>query len=531
MKSNFRVLIADPIHEVGRGLLAAKNWMRIEIATGLDENELVERIVGVHALIVRSKTKATRRVIEAASELRAIGRAGIGVDNIDVPAATEQGIVVFNTPDANATTTAELTIAHLLSLSRHLPQADRSVRRNEWLPARFVGAEVSRKKIGLIGFGAIGRQVAERCLGLKMHVLAHDPYVTDDVMRQAGVEAADLDFLLQQSDYVTLHCPMTDATRNLIDRKRISMMKPGARFINCARGGLVDEHALCEALKEGRLAGAALDVHDNEPPNGSPLLRLENVVLTPHIGASTEEAQRAVSVCIAEDMITFLETGVCDTAVNLPRISMEQLGLSRPYQKLSRALGRLIGAITDEPITDFVVRVFGRAARLDTRPITAEALVGLLGTRLGGRVNRVNANHMAHLQGIAIRESRSEDTRDFLSLVEISAEMRGRRSISVAGTLLGGLSPRLVRIDDYEVETMPSGHFLFTRHDNRPGVVGKLGGILGREDININRMQVGIANGNPMAIALIGLSAPLPPMALAEIRALPPIRQAVEIEL
>ena len=530
MKATHSILVADPIHEEGKQLLAGKNSIRIEVATGLDEEALVERIPGFHALIVRSKTKATRRVIEAGDELKVIGRAGIGIDNIDVAAATERGIVVFNTPDANATTTAELTIAHLLSLSRHLPQADRSVRQNEWLPARFIGTELSRKTIGIIGFGTIGRQVADRCIGLKMHVLAYDPFVTDDVMQQEGVEPVDLDVLLQIADYVTLHCPITDNTRNLIDARRIPLMKPGARLINCARGELVDEAALYTALKDGRLAGAALDVYVNEPPKDSPLLTLDNVVLTPHLGASTEEAQRAVSVRIAEDLIKFLETGAAETAVNLPRISTEQFGRSRPYQELAHALGRLIGAITEEPITELVVRLFGRVAQLDTRPITTEALVGLLGKRLAGRVNRVNAAHLAHLQGIAIRESKSEDARDFLSLVEVNAIMGGK-STSVAGTLLGGSHPRLVRIDNYDVEAVPKGNFLFTRHDDRPGVVGALGGILGRENINIDRMQVGVANGSPTAIALIGISASLSPAALAEVRALPPIRQAVEFEL
>lgn len=530
MKATYRILVADPIHEEGKQLLADRSSISIEVATGLDEEGLIERIHGCHGLIVRSKTKATRRVIEAGHDLKVIGRAGIGVDNIDVAAATERGIVVFNTPDANATTTAELTIAHLLSLSRHLPQADRSVRQNEWLPTRFIGTELSRKTIGIVGFGTIGRQVAERCLGLKMRVLAYDPYVSEDVMKQAGVEPNDLDALLQGADYVTLHCPVMDNTRNLIDDRRISMMKPGARLINCARGGLVDEDALYVALKDGRLAGAALDVYAQEPPKGSPLLTLDNVVLTPHLGASTEEAQRAVSVQIAEDLIKFLETGAAETAVNLPRISTEQFALSGPYQELAHALGRLISAITEEPITELVVRLFGRVAQLDSRPITTEALVGLLEKRLAGRVNRVNAAHLAHLQGIAIRESRSEDARDYLSLVEISATM-GDKSTSVAGTLLGGSHPRLVRIDNYDVEAVPKGHFLFTRHDDRPGVIGALGSILGRENINIDRMQVGVANGSQTAIALVGISAPLSPAALAEVRALPPIRKAVEIEL
>jgi len=530
MTAKLGILIADPIHDDGVRVLAGHDALRCDIVKDLTEAELIERIAGYHALIVRSKTKVTRAVINAGSDLKAIGRAGIGIDNIDVAAATEQGIVVFNTPDANATTTAELTIAHLLSLSRHLPQADRSTRQGEWRPTSFVGTEIAGKTIGIVGFGTIGRLVAERCRALKMNVLVYDPFVTAESMAQAGVEASDLDSLLARSDYVTLHCPLSEKTRNLIDGARLAHMKRGARLINCARGGLVDEQALHQALTEGRLAGAALDVYDTEPPGGSALLALDNVVLTPHLGASTQEAQQAVSVRIAEDLANFLETGAAQSAVNLPFIASEQFGLSRPYQALAHSLGKLVGAIAEGPIDEVVVRLFGRVAELDPRPITAEALVGLLSKRLTGRVNRVNAAHLAHRQGIAIRESRSEDMRDYLSLVEIEVSA-GDATITVAGTLLGGFHPRLVRIDGHDVEAVLEGSLLFTRHEDRPGVVGALGGILGRENINITRMQVGVVEGSPLAIALIGISAPLPPAALAEIKSLPAIKQAIEVEL
>jgi D-3-phosphoglycerate dehydrogenase len=321
MTETFRVLIADPIHEDGRALLEDNAALAVDVETGLDAAALIERISRYDALIVRSKTRVTAPVIAGGTALKVIGRAGIGVDNIDVGAATERGIVVFNTPDANATTTAELTIAHLMSLSRHLPQADRSVRSGQWTPTRYVGAEVAGKAIGVIGFGTIGRLVAVRCAGLKMRVLAYDPFVAPEIMAQSAAEPADLDALLAQSDYVTLHCPLIDKTRNLIDAGRIARMKTGARIINCARGGLVDEAALAEALMSGHLAGAALDVFEKEPPpKDSPLFALDNVVLTPHLGASTEEAQQAVSVRIAEDIARFLTTGAAETAVNLPRI-------------------------------------------------------------------------------------------------------------------------------------------------------------------------------------------------------------------
>ncbi|HYD16198.1 MAG TPA: phosphoglycerate dehydrogenase [Hyphomicrobium sp.] len=533
MSDKCRVLIADPIHEDGRKLLETNSALAVDVETGLDQAGLVERIPRYDALIVRSKTRVTAPIIAAATALKVIGRAGIGVDNIDVAAATERGIVVFNTPDANATTTAELTVAHLLSLSRHLPQADRSVRSGAWQPARYVGAELAGKTIGIIGFGTIGRLVAVRCAGLKMRVVAYDPFVAQEIMAQSAAEPIDLDALLAEADYVTLHCPLIDKTRNLIDASRIARMKPGARLINCARGGLVDEAALVSALKGGHLAGAALDVFAEEPPKGSPLLELDSVVLTPHLGASTEEAQQAVSVRIAEDIAHFLTTGAAETAVNLPRISIEQYGRTRPYQELAHALGRLVGALSDGPISSLVVRMFGAVAELDARPITAEALVGLLDRRLAGRVNRVNAPHLARAQGIEVRESRSEHARDYLSLIEISA-VTERATMTVAGTLLGGRLPRLVKIDAYDVETVPKGHFLFTRHFDQPGVVGALGGLLARESINISRMHVGVdGNGTSggKAIALISISKPLPKDILAEVQALPAVAQAITFEL
>jgi D-3-phosphoglycerate dehydrogenase / 2-oxoglutarate reductase len=328
-----------------------------------------------------------------------------------------------------------------------------------------------------------------------------------------------------------LHCPLTEATRNMIDAERLAQMKPGAGLINCARGGLIDEGALCEALQSGHLGGAALDVYAHEPPKGSPLLKLDTVVLTPHLGASTKEAQQAVSVKIAEDVAAFLTTGEASGAVNLPHLSTEQLGRTRPYRHLAHALGRFIAAITPEPITELEIGLFGRAAELDPRPIISQALVGLLDKRLAIPVNQVNAAQLAQRQGIAVREARSEVAHDYLALIEVRAITTSRATTNVAGTLLGERLPRLVRVDDYEVEAVPEGHMLFTRHDDRPGVVGALGSILGRENVNISRMQVGIADGKDEAIALIGISASLSEKTLAEIETLPAIRQVVQMEL
>ena len=525
------ILIADPIHEQAKSLLASRPGFYVAVVTDLSEAQLIECIGDYDGIIVRSKTRITASVVSAGRRLKVIGRAGIGVDNIDVAAATERGIVVLNTPDANATTTAELTLAHLLSLSRHLPQADRSVRAGEWHPTKFVGTELLDKCIGVIGFGTVGRIFARRCLALKMQVIAYDPFVTPEILKEMGVEPVTLDALLARADYVSLHCPLTEATRNMIDTRRLAQMKPGTRLINCARGGLIDEAALSQALQSGHLAGAALDVYAHEPPKGSPLLELHTVVLTPHLGASTKEAQQAVSVKIVEDVAAFLTTGEASGAVNLPRLSTEQLGRTRPYRHLAHALGRFMAAITREPITELEIGLFGRAAELDPRPITSQALVGLLDKRLEVPVNQVNAARLAQRQGITVRETRSEVTHDYIALVEMRATTTSRATTRLAGTLLGECLPRLVRVDDYEVEAVPEGHMLFTRHDDRPGVVGALGSILGRDNINISRMQVGIADSKDEAIALIGISTSLSERTLAEIKALPAIRQVVQMEL
>lgn len=363
-----------------------------------------------------------------------------------------------------------------------------------------------------------------------MKVFAFDPFVTAEIMQQFCAEPLYLDELLARSDYITLHCPLTEKTRNLIDKARIGTMKSGVRIINCARGGLIDETALFEGLRDGQIAGAALDVFVKEPPVSSPLLQLDNVVVTPHLGASTDEAQQAVSIKIAEAISNFLATGEAETAVNLPRISAEQIDLSRPYQCLARSLGRLASALSTGPVTKLVIRLFCRVSELDPRPISTEAIVGLLTGWHEDRVNRVNAAHLAKAHGIDIRVAQAETSRDYVSLIEV-ATVSGGKTTTVAGTLLGGLLPRLVRIDEYRVEAVPEGHFLFTRHHDRPGVVGALGGILGRENINIQRMNVGTDGNEREAIALIGVSEHLPEKAMIEIRALPQIVEALEFTL
>ncbi len=525
-----KILVSDKLADAGLTLLNEQTDIEVDVATGLTEDELCSRIGDYDGLLIRSGTTVTQRVLDAAARLKLIGRAGIGVDNIDVPAATERGIIVMNTPDANATTTAELALAHMMSLSRHLPQADRSVRAGLWERSRFMGSELAHKTLAILGFGTIGRIVAKRALGLNMRVIGFDPFVTPEVFAEHCVENCDLDTLIAEADYLTLHCPMNDHTRNIIDSERIAAMKPGARLINCARGGLVDEQALFEALRSGHLAGAALDVYAQEPPRDSPLLDLDTVVFTPHLGASTREAQVAVSVEIARQAVTFLRTGEAINALNLPRVAPEELHRLRPYQDLAHTLGRLLARLVDGPLEQVEVALYGRAAEVDPHPVAVETLVGLLDEELSIPVNRVNVTSLARRQGIALTESRSEESQDYVSLISVSGRY-GDHCTRLSGTLLGEKHPRIVAIDNYEIEAVPEGTLLITRHRNQPGVVAALGKVIGDARINISRMQIGIAADQPDAMAIIGISRPLDARAMQNIRDIGPLKSAIQIAL
>lgn len=523
-----RVLVTDKIAQGGIEYLKQISDFEVECEFALTQAELVRRIASFHALIVRSATQVTAQVVDAGVSLHVIGRAGIGVDNIDVERATERGIAVLNTPDANATTTAELTLAHILSLSRSLPQADRSVRAGEWKRSQFIGAELANKRLGIVGYGTIGRIVASRAKALHMHVSAYDPFVTDDVFETDGVEALELDQLVSSADYVTLHCPVNDKTLGIMNTQRIASMQKGARLINCARGGLVDEAALHAALVSGHLAGAALDVFESEPPRGSPLLQLDNVVLTPHLGASTYEAQEAAGEEISRQVAVYLQTGEPINAINLPPVSADELIKLRPYLLLARRLGKLLGSMIQEPIRQFDVSLHGDAAERDIRSVTIEGLVGLLGTHMSGPVNRVNAVPIARQQGISLVEARCGQHPDYHAAVNLQAH-HGTRCTIVEGTLFDRRHPRLVRINDYEIEAVLDGHLLLTRHKDQPGVVAAVSSLLAQRNINISRMQLGIVNGSDKAVAVLGVSMHLDEELLDSIARIPAVTKVMQV--
>lgn len=525
-----KILISDKLAEAGINYLNDQPGIQIHIETGLNEEGLCEIIGDYDALLIRSDTQVTQKVLQAGKRLKVVGRAGIGVDNVDIAAATEQGVIVMNTPDANATTTAELAIAHMMSLSRHLPTADRSVRAGKWERSKLMGAEIAHKTLAVLGFGTIGRIVAQRGLGLKMQVIAYDPFVTPEVFEELGVESVSLDELVTRADYLTLHCPLIEKTRNVIGSAQLAMMKKEAMIINCARGGLINEAALYDALKNGQIAGAALDVYEHEPPANSPLLELDNIVFTPHLGASTSEAQVAVSVEIARQAVTFLRTGEAVNALNLPRVSAEELKKSREFMALANILGKVLIGLATKPIEKIEVALLGKAAEVEVRPVSVAALIGMLSGQFSTPVNRVNAENIARRQGISLVESKTEETQDYLSLIRVTGHCTDR-TITLAGTLLGGCHPRLVCIDQFDIEVVPVGTLLVTRHDDKPGVVSAISTVLGNAAINISRMQVGAADNQQQAMAVISVSEPLTEDLLQQLCGIAAVHQAIQINL
>lgn len=525
-----KIFISDKLATDGINYLKEQSDIEIHFEVGLSEDELCAKIADFDALLIRSETKVNAKVLQAAKNLKLVGRAGIGVDNVDIPAATEMGVIVMNTPDANATTTAELAIAHMMSLSRHLPMADKSVREGKWERSKLMGSEIAQKTLGIVGFGTIGRLVSQRAAGLRMKVIAFDPFVAPEIYADLGVESVSLDDLISRSDYVTLHCPLIEKTKNIIGAAQFEKMKNSAILINCARGGLIDEAALYEALKNKQIAGAALDVFENEPPKDSPLFELDNIVFTPHLGASTNEAQLAVSVEIAKQAVTFLRSGEAVNALNLPRVSAEELKKSNDYMNLATQLGKVLAGLSTQPLSKLDVMLFGRAAEVSARSVSVAALVGVLNGHVSTQVNRVNAENIAKRQGLALVESISQETQDYVSLIKLTGHSVDS-SITLSGVLLGGRHPRLVSINDMDIEVIPEGTLLITRHDDKPGVISAISSVLGNANINITRMQVGVADNQAHAMAVISISEPLTAALLSQVNAISAVNQVAQIVL
>lgn len=531
-----RVLVADKLAAEGlealRQAAESSGNLEYEQRVGLSPEELGSIIGDYDALIVRSSARVTAAVLANATRLRVIGRAGIGVDNIDVAAATRRGIVVMNTPGGNNVTTAEHTIAMMLALARSIPQATASMKSGKWEKNRFMGSELCNKVLGVLGIGNIGSLVVERAQGLKMQVIAHDPFITEERARQLGVELVDLDTLFSRSDFISVHTPLTTDTRNLVDAAALARMKPTARLINCARGGIVDEDALAEAIRNGQLAGAALDVFAHEPPPPDhPLFGLDRVICTPHLGAATDEAQINVSVAIAEQIVQFLLFDVTRNAVNVPSVSAEQLEILGPYLKLGEKLGRLQAQLLQEAPREVAIEYSGEVATADVQPVTLAVLHGLLAQLMeAGAVNYVNARELARERGIAVVESKTTQPKGFQNLLTIRIKTAHGRS-EAAGAVFGREVIRLVKINDFYLEAVPEGYILLLHNRDVPGVVGAVGTLLGEERINIAGLQLGREAAAGMAISLIHVDEPVPAPVLERLRKSPNIVSADLIEL
>jgi D-3-phosphoglycerate dehydrogenase len=513
-----KILVSDPLHDDGVKILTDEKNFQVDVKPKLPPDELKKTIKGYDAIIVRSATKVTKDIIQAADKLRLIGRAGVGLDNVDVAAASKQGVMVVNAPAGNTVSTAEHTMSMIMALSRNVAQADSSMKSGKWDKKKFIGVELYGKTIGIVGLGRIGAEVAQRALSFEMKAIAFDPFLSSDQANKIGVELVDFDTLVQRADVITVHTPLTDETRHLLGKDAFKKMKNGVRVVNCARGGIVDEQALAEALASGKVGGAALDVFEKEPldPN-SPLLKFSNIVLTPHLGASTEEAQVNVSIDIARTVRDALLNGAIRNAINVPSVEPELLKNIEPYLKLSEKLGALLTQLIEGHIKQVKIRYVGDIVNYDSKPVTIALVKGMLEPILQETVNYVNALVIARERGIKIIETKVSEIEDFAHLiwVEVTTEkMKG----SVMGTLFTKVDPRIVKINGYYVDAVPSGHMLIITNKDVPGVVGSIGTILGAHKINIAGMTFGRQKKGGSALSILNVDTPVPKELLAKIK-------------
>ncbi len=517
-----KVLISDKMDPKAAEIFRERGCEVDEI-TGKTPDELKAIIGDYDGLAIRSSTKVTKDILDAATNLKVIGRAGIGVDNVDIPAASAKGAVVMNTPFGNSITTAEHAIALLFALARQIPEADVSTQAGKWEKNRFMGVEVTGKTLGLIGAGNIGSIVASRALGLKMKVIAFDPFLSPERAVELGVEKVELDDLLARADFITLHTPLTDQTRNILSKENLAKTKKGVRIVNCARGGLIDEAALKEGLDSGHIAGAALDVFQTEPAHESPLFGTPGFISTPHLGASTNEAQVNVAIQVAEQMADYLVHGGVTNALNMPSLSAEEAPKLKPYMALAEELGSLIGQLSHGHLSQIAIEVEGAAASLNQKPITGAVLAGLMKVH-SDTVNMVNAPFLARERGMDVREVRHEREGDYHTLVRVTVKTdEGDRS--VAGTLFGNAAPRLVELFGIKVEADLDGDMLYIVNEDAPGFIGRLGSTLGEAGVNIGTFHLGRRAAGGEAVLLLSVDQPVPQDVLDHLGKLPGVRR------
>ena len=526
-----KILVSDTLAPEGLAVFKNAPGFEVDVRVGLKPDELKKICEIYDGWVIRSGTRITAELIEAAKNLKVIGRAGVGYENIDAEAASKKGIVVMNTPGGNNVTTGEHTVALMMALARHIPQAVASLKGGKWERNKFVGVELCNKTLGVIGLGNVGRIVAERAAGLRMKVIGYDPFISTENIARMGVEPGTLEDIIAKSDFITVHVPLTPETQGLINRAAFAKMKTGVRIINCARGGIVDENDLAAAIKEGKVAGAALDVYVDEPPaTDHPLLKMDQVITTPHLGASTDEAQLNVAIAVAEQMVDFLSQGVVRYAVNVPSVSPELLAVLRPYLLLSEKLGSLLSQMVGALPKEVQVEYGGEVTQYNLAPLTLAVLKGILTPIMESGVNYVNAPIIARDRGIKVVESKSSRASDFANYITVKADT-GKIEMEVEGVVFGAKHPRIVRVDNFYLEAVPEGYILILRNRDVPGVVGTVGTLLGKNGINIAGMELGRAEKGGNAISFIHVDDAVSKKALQELRDRPEIVSAVQVKL
>ncbi len=528
----FKVLVSDPISDLGISLLTEAADIAVEKKTGLSEDELVAIIGEYDALLVRSQTRVTERIMAAGKRLKVIGRAGVGVDNIDLDAATRSGIIVINAPDGNTITTCEHTFAMMMALARHIPQAYLKTVGGVWDRKSFVGVELRNKVLGVLGMGRIGSEVASRAKAFGMTVYGYDPFLTEERAEKLGIKLASVDEVVHNADFITVHTPLTPETRHMIGKEQFSRIKPGVRIVNCARGGIIDEKALIEAIDAGVVAGAAFDVFEEEPPAPDhPFLNHPKVIVTPHLGASTIEAQENVAVDVSEQLLHILRGEPFKNAVNMPPVPGDVLSKLEPYFTLGKKLGSFAAQVTDGPVNEIAITYAGDLANVDTAPLTRYVVQGVFAHHLGADVvNVVNAMHLAKSRSVNITVSTTQATKGFTNLVSVTLRSSKEERV-VAGALLNGFGARITQIDKYPVDVETQGHLLLISHHDKPGIIGRVGTLLGDSGINIATMQVGRKVIGGEAIMVLGVDKDVPKAVIGQLVALPELNSAKEIQL
>ncbi len=525
-----KVLVSDKLGEAGINMFEAEDGIDVDVNTGLAPEDLKKIIGQYDALVIRSATKVTEELLEAAPNLKVVGRAGIGLDNVDIPAATVRGVVVMNTPGGNVVTTAEHAISMMLSLTRNIPRGTATLKDGKWDKKLLQGREIFNKTLGVIGFGNIGSIVADRARGLRMNVIVADPHITPERIEKAGFEPVTMDELYARADYVSVHVPKLKETLSLLNKDVFAKMKDGVMIVNCARGGIVNESDLHDAIKSGKVAGAALDVFETEPPGQIPLFDLDQVICTPHLGASTAEAQTNVAVAVAEQIIAYLNTGTVINAVNAPSVTGELLEKLTPLLNLGDRMGCLQAQLADGPVKAISIEYTGDFRGLDLAPVTTAILKGFLTPALKDDVNTVNAGILAKERGISVSITQKADAQDFINLIRVKARS-DNSTHTVSGTIYGKAEPKIVRVDNFRVEMVPVGHVLLIHNEDKPGAIGSIGGLLGDNGVNIARMQVGQESDGNRNFIVMETDTEVPAALLEEVRSLGLVNTAIAVEL